>query len=815
MNYQIASQFGKSLNDFMMITNLYPQAGAVELPGWRELGNTLMTVSHGVETYNSTNAATELEQIVMWPGGKKKELKYIIQNLPTYENYYEPFCGGGSVFMGLRAKKHYINDFSTDLISLYKFIQEENQDFFNYVNDIEKTWQKAKAFADAHQTSLYGIFEIFFDNKVSDKKMKDMVSVFCGEHNAEIAEIISEFPEMSSVLKSEIIKYLSRRMRSMKKKGYRTLEGFQMNLETAIKGSLYIVYRKLYNDPTITKTNNHLHAATFLFIRQTAFGGKFSYNKKDEFNEGYGGNSCNKTTLANKLAYYQSSQLREHFSETHIWNMDFEQFLRETKPSANDFVFLDPPYDSPFSDYDGHEFNRTDHTRLANYLINECEAKWMMIIGATDFIRNLYSQQGIFIQEYAKVYTGNMKDNNDRNATHLLITNYSIQAETQSMEVSGTPNIGCRGRLSRNRELCNVNNKNIIFNNLNTKDMAKSKVFNPAVFNTQVKDLKETVGYIITNAEAKNVITQVVRDHRYDADEVLSYLHEITVAEYPDYQSNLQNSNWKKICITYAEMDKDVAPQLEGLLDKSIGGKWGNSLYQDQFFNVMKEAGRNIETMKTDMSLDYFGWLLTLNVILNKCGDSLREVPKCKEKTSKKSGKKSKGKIGKPLCQLSLTGELIKTYASVSEAVAALDSESDRTHNAGTIYQARSTGGTAYGYKWKYAEDAEGKSETGHVSEETPATIEDTPTIPSVENAEKPAKGGKTTKPCLVAYQLTPDKKFDKTKELGRFSTQAEICSHFKISKSTLSNYMKGRKASMKCVIDGVKARFGVERIAA
>ena len=39
----------------------------------------------------------------------------------------------------------------------------------------------------------------------------------------------------------------------------------------------------------------------------------------------------------------------------------------------NDFVFLDPPYDSEFSTYAKNEFDRGDQARLADYLIKECK----------------------------------------------------------------------------------------------------------------------------------------------------------------------------------------------------------------------------------------------------------------------------------------------------------------------------------------------------------------------------------------------------------------------------------------------------------
>lgn len=102
------------------------------------------------------------------------------------------------------------------------------------------------------------------------------------------------------------------------------------------------------------------------------------------------------------------------------------------------------------------------------------------------------------------------------------------------------------------------------------------------------------------------------------------------------------------------------------------------------------------------------------------------------------------------------------------------------------------------------------KPETEQVSKEAPI-VEGTGQV----EARKLEKTGKTSKKTLVVYQLTPDKKFDKTKELGRYPTQSEICKKFGIAKSTLSNFMNKRKASIRCEVGGKKIRIGVERITA
>ena len=83
-----------------------------------------------VVTYNQFNLSftnytkeRKLMPLLKWAGGKEQELKYIIPNLPEYfENYYEPFVGGGSVYTAIQAKEYFINDKSHELIDLYKII---------------------------------------------------------------------------------------------------------------------------------------------------------------------------------------------------------------------------------------------------------------------------------------------------------------------------------------------------------------------------------------------------------------------------------------------------------------------------------------------------------------------------------------------------------------------------------------------------------------------------------------------------------------------------------------------------------------------
>ena len=106
---------------------------------------------------------------------------------------------------------------------------------------------------------------------------------------------------------------------------------------------------------------------------------------------------------------------------TKIYNYDFEEFLNLISPTENDFIFLDPPYDTEFSTYAKNNFDKKEHERLAKYL-SHTKAKFMLIIKNTDFIYNLYNNKGFDIKSFDKKYLVSFMNRNEKNAEHLMIT---------------------------------------------------------------------------------------------------------------------------------------------------------------------------------------------------------------------------------------------------------------------------------------------------------------------------------------------------------------------------------------------------------
>lgn len=381
-----------------------------------------------IKDKHNYNLFTGLQPIIKWPGGKERELRYILPNLPRFRRFFEPFVGGGSVFMSINAEEFYINDFSSELITLYKNIATTNDIFFRYIELIDKSWSNSTKFINENKI-LISTYRNYTRGEITKDNLKEFIRNFCKEKKNDIIEIIDkEFISYQCILLKELEKNLIRkmtRMNELEQLKYNLPESdIYDNIESAIKSAIYMNYRNMYNNKEIKIHNNSLFSALFFFIRNYAYSGMFRYNQKGEFNVPYGGIAYNNKFLSKKLNYYKTSSFLDHFTNTSISNLDFEEFLRTTQPNEEDFIFLDPPYDSEFSTYDQNEFTKEDQKRLANYLTNECRAKWMLIIKNTDFIYNLYNKENINIKTFDKEYLVSFMNRNDKKVTHLLITNY-------------------------------------------------------------------------------------------------------------------------------------------------------------------------------------------------------------------------------------------------------------------------------------------------------------------------------------------------------------------------------------------------------
>ena len=371
-----------------------------------------------------------LSPILKWAGGKEQELKYIHPAMPKkFNNYYEPFVGGGAVYLSINLDKIFINDKSYELIDLYNTIKNQDSLFFTIIDEIIYNWELLEKIVYNNSDELLNTYLNFSSNTTDELHVTNWILEFIFKHSQEFNGMLeTNFNINLDNFLKELRKNLFNKIKRMKKieleKGKLSNSDILNNIESALKSAFYIHFRHLYNNIKKYNIEKSKEVAIFFFIRNFAYSGMFRYNKKGEFNVPYGGIGYNRKNLSKKLNYLKSQKLNKHLSKTIIENLDFEDFLNKYNPKKDDFIFLDPPYDSEFSTYAKNEFTKDDQIRLANYLINRCQAKWIMIIKNTDFIYRLYDRPNINISFFDKKYLVSFQNRNNKNTKHLLIRNY-------------------------------------------------------------------------------------------------------------------------------------------------------------------------------------------------------------------------------------------------------------------------------------------------------------------------------------------------------------------------------------------------------
>lgn len=131
---------------------------------------------------NILEIETTIEKpFLRWAGGKRWLIKHLPGLLPKqFNDYHEPFLGGASIFLYLKScnliQNHsFLSDFNSDLINVYKQLQNNSQEIINllksYKNERDFYYsiravrpqneiEKAAIFIYLNRTSYNGIYRV-------------------------------------------------------------------------------------------------------------------------------------------------------------------------------------------------------------------------------------------------------------------------------------------------------------------------------------------------------------------------------------------------------------------------------------------------------------------------------------------------------------------------------------------------------------------------------------------------------------------------------------------------------------------------------
>ena len=144
--------------------------------------------------------------VLKWAGGKTQLIEIIAAKVPhMYNNYYEPFVGGGAVLFTISPQQAFINDINRQLMNLYMQLKVAANSVIEIVNEMDSApcsrelyysmrdrynvkvmeqefdlecaalmiWINKHCFNGLHRVNKQGFFNVPYNNKVSGKSINE------------------------------------------------------------------------------------------------------------------------------------------------------------------------------------------------------------------------------------------------------------------------------------------------------------------------------------------------------------------------------------------------------------------------------------------------------------------------------------------------------------------------------------------------------------------------------------------------------------------------------------------------------------------
>lgn len=105
---------------------------------------------------------------VKWVGGKRQLLDELSKRMPEkYNDYYEPFIGGGALLFHLQPKNAVINDINWELIHTYTEIRDNVYLLEAFLNEMDKTQCTNEFYIKAREYYNYKRNEGIYDTELA------------------------------------------------------------------------------------------------------------------------------------------------------------------------------------------------------------------------------------------------------------------------------------------------------------------------------------------------------------------------------------------------------------------------------------------------------------------------------------------------------------------------------------------------------------------------------------------------------------------------------------------------------------------------
>lgn len=370
------------------------------------------------------NLQITLKPLLKWSGGIQKDSNLLLKHIPQFNRYIDPFFGSGGIFFLLKPDKNaLINDKNNELVRFYQLIGKKS--FKNELDEFVDGWQLIKDFFNIINNDIQLSFNDMLNDYITPEELPYLIRAIIITNaddptisNLFAAKFIIDQDNFINSLIYEVVKKIIRLHSAyINREKIYPKEQVDEHIETAIKSGFYMHFRKILNDSVNTKKykiSEEKWIAVWLIVMELSQNSVEVLSNQKEINLPYGGKKYNSRNIRHKINAICNQEVIELLKKSEIFNMDFQEFIENLDLTTDDFLFVDPPFESNFL----HKNELySEHERLANTLF-KLNSKWLLIAEKSTFINKLYNKPGISIEKLGKEKV------RDRVITYDIIKNY-------------------------------------------------------------------------------------------------------------------------------------------------------------------------------------------------------------------------------------------------------------------------------------------------------------------------------------------------------------------------------------------------------
>lgn len=298
----------------------------------------------------------ELTPFIKWAGGKRALMNELVKRFPkSWNNYYEPFLGGGSVMMKVLTitpdKPLVVSDISEPLIMSYRVIKDSVEDLITELTKDQYQW-----------VSVEQAKQLYLENRNRFNRLKilsyqDSLSKLMTDNELTADQLTDEILDKESLVGKKALKIMSK----------------------VLPKSLFDV---------LTPEQQVEMTALFIFLNKVGFNGMYRENTSGLMNIPHGRTASKPTIFTREHLI----RLSDAFKNVTFKCCNYVDLLNETK--EGDFVYLDPPYagEAMFKTYTKTVFDDAEQVKLCEAIrkLHSRGVKVMLSNSATQTICDMY-----------------------------------------------------------------------------------------------------------------------------------------------------------------------------------------------------------------------------------------------------------------------------------------------------------------------------------------------------------------------------------------------------------------------------------------